>query len=142
MAYVQKRIRALDIYSQGLPADGDYIDPSNIYLAVDNSTESWAEPKKIPFSDLLLTSGHIEAGRLSGLSSRSVSVTFDEPFTSQPYGDEPKVYRMEQQPDGTWRRKQVLWGFNNSSQPSTTGFELTISDSENLTGIIIEYLYL
>jgi len=142
MSYVQKRIRVLDSYSQGLPSDIDYIDPSNIYLAVDNVTESWGEPKKIPFSSLLLASGHIEAGRVSGLGSRTVSVTFDEPFSGQPYGREPNVYRIVEQPDGTYRRQNVLWGFTDASQPSTTGFSLTIHDSESLTGVIIEYLYL
>jgi len=142
MAYVQKRPRDLDSYSQGLPTDIDYIDPLNIYLAVDNSTESWPEPKKIPFSSLLLASGHIEAGRISGLSSRTVTVTFDEAFSSVPYGREPDVYRIAKQPDGTYRRQQVVWGFTDASQPTTTGFELKIHDDESLTGVIIEYLYL
>ncbi len=142
MAYVQKRITDLTDYSQGLPSDADYIDPSNIYLPVDNSTESWSEPKKIPFSSLLLASGHVEAGRISGLSSRTVSLTFDESFSSQPYGYEPNVYRIAEQPDGTYRRKDVLWGWTDASQPSTTGFELEIHSSESLTGVIIEYLYL
>jgi len=142
MAYIEKRIRELTDYSQGLPEDVDYIDPSNIYLPVDNSTESWAEPKKIPFSSLLLASGHIEAGRVSGLSSRTVSVTFDQSFSGQPYGREPEVYRMVQQSDGTYRRYDVRWGFSDASQPTTTGFSLEIHADESLTGVIIEYLYL
>jgi hypothetical protein len=142
MAYVQKRIRVLDDYSQALPGDIGYIDPSNIYLPVDNSTESWSEPKKISFSSLLLTSGNIQAGRVSGLSSRTVSVTFDTPFSSQPYGREPDVYRMVEQSDGTYRRYNVRWGFSDMNQPTTTGFSLEIHADEDLTGVIIEYLYL
>lgn len=140
--YVQKRIKDLTNYSQALPGDLDYIDPANIYLGVDNDTESWSEPKKIPFSSLLLASGHIEAGRISGLSSHTVTVTFDEPFTSQPYGFEPNVYRMAEQPDGTYRRQDVLWGFTGVNNPSATGFEIEIHSSESLTGVIIEYMYL
>lgn len=142
MAYVQKRIRVLDDYSQSLPGDVGYIDPSNIYIPVDNTTESWPEPKKIAFSSLLLTSGHIEAGRISGLGSRTVSLTFDSAFSSQPYGREPDVYRMVEQADGTYRRYSVRWGFSDMNQPTTTGFSLEIHADEDLTGVIIEYLYL
>lgn len=129
----QKRIRALDTYVSGAVA------LSSLYIPAD-SINFGSEPYKVPLQELL-EDGHSEKGRLSGLSSSSVAVVFDAPYSSQPIGREPEVYRMVQMPSGTWRREGVSWGFDDASQPTINGFALTINASESLTGIIVEWDY-
>jgi hypothetical protein len=129
----QKRIRALDTYVSGAVA------LSSLYFPID-SINFGSEPFKVPLEDILVDN-HPENGRLSGLGSANVTVVFDTAYTSIPIGREPEVYRMEQMPSGVWRRQQVGWGFDDANQPSLTGFALTISASESLTGVIVEWDY-
>ena len=136
MAVEQTRPYELAIYDQSL-------DPSTVMINVDNS--AWPRPKRLPLS-LLDTTGstgtgaHIEKDILSGLSSRNVAVTFDTAFSSIPVGD-VRCYRMDLMPDGTYRKGDVLWGFDNANQPTLSGFALTINASESLTGVLVEYIY-
>jgi hypothetical protein len=48
----QKRIYELEIYTQLLPAEEGYVDPTTIYLAVDKN--AWAESKRIILSDFVI----------------------------------------------------------------------------------------
>jgi hypothetical protein len=129
----QKRIRALTTYVSGAVA------LSSLYIPVD-SVNFGSEPFKVALEDLI-EDDHPEKGRLSGLGSRSVSVTFDAAYASVPIGQEPQVYRVAQMPSGTWRREEVSWGFDDASQPTISGFALTINASESLTGVIVEWDY-
>lgn len=83
---------------------------------------------------------HLESGRLEQLPGNNVSVTFLREFDSRPIGEEPQIYRWENF-KGNYRRDKVLWGWADANQPTTTGFELNIDDSENLTNVIIEYAF-
>jgi len=128
-------------YEEGLYDQG--LDPSTIMIIVDNS--AWSRPKRLPLSYLDTTGGtggaHIEKDRLTGLSSRTVTVTFDLSFSSIPVG-EVKCYRMYEQPDGTFQKQDVIWGFPDANQPTLSGFTLIISTDEDLTGVVIEYVYM
>lgn len=129
----QDRIRALDTY---VP---ETVPISSLYFVID-SINFGSKPFKVPMEDFVVDN-HFEKGQLSGLSSASVAVVFDTAFTSTPNGEEPEVYRMAQMPSGVWRRQEVSWGFDDANQPSLTGFNLTISASESLTGIIVRWDY-
>ncbi|MCK5616090.1 hypothetical protein KAR91_80245 [Candidatus Pacearchaeota archaeon] len=128
----QKRIRALDTYISGAVA------LSSLYIPVD-SINFGSEPFKVALEDLI-EDDHPEKGRREGLASASVSVVFDIPYSTRPIGREPEVYREVEQPSGTFRRYQVSWGFTVANQPSITGFQLTILESD-LTGIVVEWDY-
>lgn len=137
MAIEQTRPYELNLYAQDL-------DPSTVMINVDNS--AWSRPKRLPLSLLDTTGGtgvgtHIEKDVISGLSSRNVAVTFDTEFSSIPVGD-VRVYRMAAMPDGTYRKSDVLWGFDNANQPTISGFALTINTDESLTGVLVEYIYI
>lgn len=84
---------------------------------------------------------HIEDGRLESLLSKNVSVSFIREFNNRPIGEEPQVYRWANY-KGNYRREGVLWGWADNTQPTTTGFELNIDNSESLTDVIIEYAFL
>lgn len=133
MAVIQKRIKDLDDYTQLESTDIGYISPSNIYLAVDNSTEAWAEPKKVTFAQLIGIT-HMEAGQLSSLSSRSVTVTFDSPFTLPviPYINPYRVSVI-----GGKSIREVVRIYD--LLITINGFTLTIDTNESLTGVIIDY---
>lgn len=116
-------------------------DSSTVMVTVDKST--WDKPKRYALSNFGEVSGssvHVEKDRLTGLSSHSVSVEFDSAFDTVPVGD-VQVYRMVEIVSGKWRKEEVLWGFDDANQPSLLGFDLTIDSEEDLSGIIIQYLY-
>jgi hypothetical protein len=83
---------------------------------------------------------HLESNRIEQLASRNLSVTFLNSFNKRPIGEEPQVYRVKSF-NGNYRREGVLWGWADTNQPSTTGFELNIDNSENLDNVIIEYAF-
>jgi hypothetical protein len=83
---------------------------------------------------------HLESDRIEQLVSRNMSVTFLKSFNNRPIGEEPQVYRVKSF-NGYYRREGVLWGWADTNQPSTTGFELNIDNSENLDNVIIEYAF-
>lgn len=130
---IQKRIVDLEDYTQLESTEIGYINPSNIYLAVDNSTESWAEPKKVTFAAMIGIT-HMEAGQLSALSSRSVVVTFNSPFTLPviPYIN---PYREVVIGGKTIREAVRIYDL----AITINGFTLTIDPNEILTGAIIDY---
>lgn len=140
MALTQTRPYEEDLHVQLNPGDEGYVAPEDIMLLLDN--ENFDRPRRIPWVNLGGggTGSHIERDRLTGLSSRSVTVEFDAAFTSQPAGN-VWVYRMEEVVSGMWRRKDVLFGFTNANQPTTAGFSLAIDEGENLTGVVVEYIF-
>lgn len=95
--------------------------------------------------DSALSSGsyHPEFNRMTGLPSRTVSVTFGTPFVSVPTGiGNLKVYRWAQAVTGKWMPKDVQYYFPSSGSLTNTGFTIEIEASEPLTGVIVEYLFL
>lgn len=116
-------------------------DASTVFVVVDKPT--WDKPKRYGLDSFVggSVSLHIERDILTSLSSRDIIVEFETPFDSIPNGDEPMVYRMFEEQPGVWRRRNVLWGFTSSSGVTPTGFSIKIDDSENLTGVVVQYLY-
>jgi hypothetical protein len=138
---VQVRIRNLTAYAQADVGDPNYVDPDEISLVIDHA--DWELPKRLPLTGFTLEvlDAHVEIDTLTNLSSRNVNVTFNTPFSGQPAGREPEVYRLWQTPNGTYRRQDVLWGFTDANQPTANGFSLIIDPSESLVGVIIQYEY-
>ena len=136
MALTQSRIHEKD----GFVNDGTY-SLDDVKIAVDHP--DFTDTQNFPLSSVGLSSGgtHIERGRLTELSSRSVSVTFDTAFSNAPIG-KVWVYRMAEMPDGNYREQDVLWGFTSSTKVSTTGFSIAIDSSESLTNVVVEYYFL
>jgi hypothetical protein len=138
MANLQERIRDLDTYLQLDSGDPGYVAPSSLFLPLD-SADFGSKPFKYPAEDFF-SDIHIEKGRLTGLSSKSVSVTFDTAFSSTPVGiGNIKVYRMFEVVTGKWIAQDVQFYFGSATPVITTGFSLTIETAESLTGAILEY---
>lgn len=135
----QKRIRALDLYTQLDSGDEGYLAASTIRIAVD-AVGFAGEPKYIVYEDLL-ASTHIESDRVTGLADRSVAITFGTAFTSVPVTVVLKVYRIGITSPGKYRFNEVLWYHATATPVTTTGFELVIEAAESLTGIILEYYF-
>jgi len=140
MALRQTRPYEEDLYVQLDPDDEGYVSPDDLMFLIDNS--GFSRPKRIAASGIgsAGSGSHIERGILTDLTSRSVTVEFDAAFTSQPAGN-VWAYRMEEVVSGMWRRKDVLFGFSNANQPTSTGFSLTIDDDESLTDVVVEYIF-
>jgi len=136
----QKRIRALDVYTQLDPGDAGYIAPSALSVVFD-SDEFGSEPKRYPAS-LLFSSDNDAKGRLTGLSSRSVSVTFDTAFASTPLTVLFEVYRYTDIGGAAYVKQSVLKTFSGSNWLTASGFTCEIDASESLTGIYIEYYFI
>lgn len=140
MALTQTRPYELDPYIQLNQGDPGYIDPSDLMYLVDHST--WDEPKRMPSSNFgeagSLT--HVEKDTLTDLASRSVSITFLSVFTFVPVTVAFNVYRYVDQ-GASYVKQNVLYTLSGSGWLTTTGFAITIDDSESLTGIYIEYYF-
>lgn len=83
---------------------------------------------------------HIEIGRLTGLLSRNVTLTFDREFEDVPIGA-LRIYRMKetQTGNGKWKEWDVLYYFPVQNWLTAQGFQLVIDNSENLSGVVIRY---
>lgn len=80
-----------------------------------------------------------DAGILTDLASASVDVTFRTEYKSLPVGrNSIHIYRLVEPEAGLIIDQGVLF---NSLVVTVTGFTLTIDPSEDLAGIIIEYLF-
>lgn len=76
-------------------------------------------------------------GILTDLASRTVEVTFDEPFKRVPVGRRHlHVYRTVEPETNVFLDQDVL---HHSISVTTTGFSLEIDSSEDLAGIVVEY---
>ena len=129
-----------------LPLWDGTIDPTQIYITVDyNGT--WVRPKRYPLSgiisgDLEFATTHIEKGRLTGLSNRYVEVTFDSAFDEIPVGRKNlNVYRVNEDGGGTGKATDdevLIYGLG----VTVSGFSFYIDDTEDLSGVIVEYLFI
>ncbi len=138
MSLIQTRPKDLVLYVQEDVGHPDYVDPSELQFLIDHS--SFAKPKRWPQTSMSGATGHTEEDTLTGLSSRSVSVTFDAAFTTIPRGlNRLSVYRMTEVITGEFVMEQVMFHYTSATPVTTTGFDLEIDTSESLTGIIIEY---
>jgi hypothetical protein len=140
-AVLQPRIRDLLLYTQLDPEDPNYIDPSTISVVLDH--DDWDKSKRYPLSEILssVSISTTKVGKLSDLSSRSVTVVFDTPFASSSIKEHVEVYRYKSE-GGVYEREDILYHFASAGWFSTTGFSLVIEDSEDLTGIIVSYEFI
>lgn len=138
MSVTQKRIRALDTYTQLASGEAGYVDPDTVFIAVDSLNFS-GEALKVPYGDIFGAT-HTEADILESLVSRTVSVTFDTAFSSRPLIRTFRVYRVAETytGSGVYRMKDVLYS-HAASWLTTTGFDIDIDTDESLTGVIIEF---
>ena len=130
---VQKRITALDTYTQLSAGDVGYIAPSAVFVAVDNS--GWTESKKFSLSNFLV-SNHWESSRLSGLASTAVVETFGSDMSSANYYMDIQVYKEINFTIGgasVVLREDVPY---HDLVQVVGGFSLTLSEK---TGTIISY---
>lgn len=137
---IQQKIRDLEIYVPLPVDDPEYIDPSTVYGVVD--CVSWTLPKKTIITNIgagsILT--HEESGRLSDLDSVNVGIAFSSPFDTMPIVVEFRVYRMGLVDSNKYRMVDVLY-YSVLNWLTTSRFDIVIDSSENLTGIIVEYLF-
>ena len=149
MAVEQTRPYEAPLYVQLEPGDPGYLDPDQVQLVVDNS--GWSKPKRIPYSafgnGLMVptpgsTSGgsHIERGRMTGLSNHYVTQDFVVAFADIPVGRQfLHVYRVNDLGGGETVDDLVpIYGVD----VTNTGFSFYIKSDEDLTGIIVEYVFL
>lgn len=86
---------------------------------------------------------HIEHDILTDLASKTVTVNFSSEFSVIPAGW-VRVYRMRETTAGNGKLKQwdVLYYHTSSDWKTKTGFSIQIDATENLTGVIVEYLFI
>lgn len=85
---------------------------------------------------------HVEKGTLENLPSRSVSIAFAKVFDTIPTPTHFKVYRwVDLLGNGYWSKQDVPFHFVNSQPVSVSGFSFLIDDTEDLTGVIVEYKF-
>ncbi|WP_159522883.1 hypothetical protein [Sunxiuqinia indica] len=140
----QTRPYELPLYIQYGEGDPEYVDPDNIFLMVDYV--DWSKPKRFSLGELLAGAGglgggiHIEKGRLTGLTDHYVAVDFEFAFDDIPIGrGNLNVYKVRTHGDGnTTDIKYTPLNLD----VSTEGFSFYIDESIDLTGIIVEYIFL
>ena len=86
---------------------------------------------------------HVEKDEVTDLTLHTVLIEFNEPFEEQPIETSFLVYKMVKQPDNTYRRNEVPWGYIDADQPTVDGFEIKINSefTPDLTGVIIKYRF-
>lgn len=124
---------------------------ANIYVS-SNGTPRVARNKKIYAGNSFVSQNgygaatpqrHFEAGKITDLTDRAVTIYFASEFAFSPILVNLKVFRMvENIPTaGKWIKQDVLHYFDDDDWYVKTGFSLFIDDSEDLTGVIIEYCF-
>lgn len=84
--------------------------------------------------------GTEERDFIINLSSRTVTRNFICRFEELPVGF-VDVYRMTESSPGVWERTPVTYTYNEENWLTAYGFEVQIDDSEDLTGVVVEYEY-
>lgn len=86
---------------------------------------------------------HTEENVLTEVTTHTVTVIFKRPFSSKPMEIKLQVYRMELQPDNSYQRQNVPWGYSDALQPTETGFAIKINQTftPDLTGVILDYKF-
>ncbi len=89
---------------------------------------------------------HVEKGTYGEdeiIADHDVLHTFNIPFTEQPLKVVLLVWKWNEQPDGSFTRDNVVWGYKDASQPLLASFEILINEefTPDLTGVIIKYKF-
>lgn len=135
MSLTQKRTKNLELFNIVDPTDPDYIPLSELYFLVDHA--SFDKSKKIYQDTFASLIQNTSSGKITGLTSNIVNITFNPTFDTSPIG-EVRVYRMASYGAG-YQREDVLWVFADASQPTVSGCNIIIDSDEDLTGVIVEY---
>jgi len=127
----------VDITLRRRAVDKDYFEKINKgYVSEANGAPSI---NQMPFF-------HWERGRLTDLDNstddHTISHTFLESFLEIPITNKFEVYRFADMGGGKYRKQEVLYYHAEDALPSLTGFEIEIEDFEDLTGVIIEFVFL
>ncbi len=88
---------------------------------------------------VIRTKSNVQVGRLTGLASGTVTVTFTKAFEEIPVGL-PRVYRMVAD-GGVYLMQDVLFSYPSTNWLTATGFTITIDSAEALSGIIVLYTF-
>jgi hypothetical protein len=135
MALEQTRAKDLALFDEISTG----VSVSNLYILVDHP--DLPKAMKYYFSSGG-TSLHIEQDTLTNLSSHAVTVEFNEAFSFLPMLTHFAVYRWEDiLNDGYWKKKNVEWHYASSSPWTTEEFYFIIDDTEDLSGVIVEYKF-
>lgn len=128
-------IRELQEYIQKVAGESGYIDPSEIWIPVDHPSFG-DNARKYRLSSIIGTSANKQKGRISNLTSNTVTVTWDMAFSERPIGFH-RVYR--EVIEGSNKRMEDV--ILDSESVTTNNMVLTINSDESLTGVIVEYNY-
>ena len=141
MALTQKQGYELDLYTQLNPGDPGYINPDELMYIVSHS--SFENDKRVPSSNFGQSGSltHIEKDTITDLASKSVTKNFGSAFTARPVTVAFNVYRYAEQ-GSDYVIQDVLYKIIGSGWLTTTGFSITIDDSEILTGVYIDYCFI
>lgn len=131
----QPRIHTLQPYVQKDPGQEGYIDPAELQIIVDHPTFARSMKMTLTGGQTGLST-HQEKGRVSTPANHIAPIVFATAFTEPPIGFH-KVYRRITE-TGNMRFYDVLI---DHEEVKTTGVDLVINSSEDLTGIIIEWFY-
>lgn len=123
------------------------IDASQIMVIVDYY--GWPRPKRYPLQSIgvaeksaSVSGSHTEKGRLTGLTAYYVEVEFDEAFDDIPVGRKNlNVYRVNENGGGTGKATDdevLIYGLG----VTVSSFSFYIDDTEDLSGVIVEYLFI
>jgi len=140
MALDFTRTYELDLYTQLPVGDPGYIDPALVDFIVDH--DGWTRAKRFPYTSVSGISSHYETDKLENLITRTITKTFNTPFTGSIKTIMFRVYRMAEVSTGTWRMKNVAYGSTTTNWLTVSGFNIVIDSSESLTGIVIEYYFI
>jgi hypothetical protein len=136
------RIDEIPIYVQLQPTDEGYVSPDNVWVVVGNVDFSNPSARKVALSSVMsFSTSHSEQARVTGLSSRTFSRTFNTAFTTLPVTSILKVYRMSEYETGKWEEVPATFHYTSANWKTITGFSITIDADESLTGLIVEYKF-
>lgn len=113
-----------------LPGEPGYVDPSTIYLGVDNIT--WPEAKKMGLVEFI-TSLHKEQGPIEP-TSVNVSEDYNLPFNALSYYLKIDAWRNVAQGGVTYRENIPIMNFDKK----LTGFSFTLHSYQ--PGDVIDYI--
>jgi hypothetical protein len=127
---IQKRIWELQNFEVILPGEPGYIEFSDIFLMVDNTT--WSEAKKISLVDFI-TNVHKEQGPVD-IDSVNVEETYNVPFSSNSYYIRIDAWREYTHEGVTYRENIPIQNFNKE----LSGFSFTLSSYQE--GDVVDYI--
>lgn len=127
---IQKRIWELQDFVMLLPGEPGYVDPSSIYLCVDNIL--WSEAKKMGLVEFIVNL-HKEQGPIEA-ESVNVEETYDLPFNALSYYLKIDAWREVTADGVTYRESIPVFNF----VKTVSGFSFTMSSY--LPGDTIDYI--